>query len=248
MSVLVITVSGPFAYVDNFPNRGDLTLMAPLCPQHMAGISSIETEGQFTFNKFNYLNPPTGPGDCAAHIYDLRVNVTQVSAAAKPSQFLSCPWPQNGFEPKEWRFWLRVPQPDILLPVNPSEATITKPDPNQTVTAPFAVGARLIYTHWDGKTIPLWYNGSSIPNPDPPPKDIQFDFPTICDDHAYLEIDYVGPVRDDPFHEDAVSCFASLMAALGLPWSIYLTGTKAKTDQILTTHLHDCKGAVAWVG
>jgi hypothetical protein len=37
MPTLVLTINGPFAYVDNFPQRGYMTLMAPMCPQHLGG-------------------------------------------------------------------------------------------------------------------------------------------------------------------------------------------------------------------
>src|SRR5580692_10426439 len=118
MPTLVITVNGPFAYVNDCPQRGYLTLMAPMCTQHLGGISSIEADNQYVFKDFNYRNHPANLGNCKAHLYELKIKGGN-PLCARPEGFLRCPPPGNGFEPREWRFWLTLPKPNSMVPVNP---------------------------------------------------------------------------------------------------------------------------------
>jgi hypothetical protein len=241
MSTLVITVNGPFAYVCNFPQRGFLTLMAPMCPQHLGGISSIESENQYAFEEYNHRNHKANLGGCAAHLYELKINPGNAPYATPSGNLLTCLAPKNGFDPREWRFWLKLPTPNIVVPVDPVHALIITPGVQLNVPPPYAVGARLVYTDWDFAPIPLLYCDH-----DPPSGPRSFTLCDYGDHHASLDIQYSGPLRDDPGHEDAVNCFETLMNTLELPWSIYFD---PKGDlSLLSSRLTDCQAAIAWIG
>jgi hypothetical protein len=245
MPTLVLTVNGPFAYVDNFPLRGYMTLMAPMCPQHLGGISSIEAQNQYIFKDVNYRNHPAHMGHCKAHLYELKLHPGNVNSTIFHGNFLPCPNPTNGFEPKEWRFWLKLPKPNIVVAVNPVDAVIITPGVQLNSQSPYAVGIRLIYTDWDFACIPLLY--CDQPAQDPAGNTVSFALSKYGDDHGYLEIEYSGPLRDDPDHEDAVNCFETLMNTLGLPWSIYIT-PKPNKPHTESSKLTDCKAAIAKIG
>lgn len=240
MSTLIITINGPFAYVDDYPLRGFITLMAPMCSQHAAGIAGIEVGNQYVFlkNKLNCRNHKSDFSDCSAHSYELLVNPGNVSSTISNGPFLNVPRPQSGFDPKQWRFWLTLPKPNIIVAVNPVEAVITTPGVQFTALPRYAVGARLIYTDWVFAPIPLLHCNEQVAT---------FTCCNYGDDHAYLGIEYSGPVRDDPDHEDAVDCFENLMNALGLPWTVFIP---AQTIHGIpeSSKLNDCTAPVGWVG
>jgi hypothetical protein len=245
MSTLVITVNGPFAYVNNYPQRGFMTLMAPMCAQHVAGIASIEADNQYVFkDKVNCRNHPAKLGNCEAHLYELKLNSGNVTCMKQCGNFLPCPTPENGFEPKEWRFWLKLPKPNIIVAVNPIDAVIITPGVQFTAQPPYAVGVRLIYTDWDFAPIPLLYRDQPAPGPNGP---VIFALCDYGDDHAYLDIEYSSPLRDDPDHEDAVDCFENLMSTLGLPWSIFLPA-KGGNLALLSSKLNDCTAPIGLIG
>jgi hypothetical protein len=237
MPTLMITVHGPLAYADNYPERNYVTLMAPLCAQHKAGISGIDPGNEFIFAG-NGCNHPSGYSGTAPHKYELRLYAGQVTTDSK-GPFLEITPPAGGYDPKEWRFWLKLPRPDVFVAVNPISAQIVVPPSEQAMQeAAYAVGVRFIYRSWDGNAIPLLLNDKPAQTPDG--KDMVFRFGDYGDDHSDLEIEYSGPVRDDPEHEDAVKCFENLMQTLGLPWSIFFPPSK-----LLSTRQNDCKAPVA---
>jgi hypothetical protein len=255
MPTLVITINGPFAYVSNFSQTGDLTLMAPLCAQHLGGISTIDPDSQVILPAFNPRNHKPDLSDCERHLYELKFYAGQVTPSIPMDKFLSCPWPQGGFDARRWRFWLTMPMPDVIVPINPVYAQIVRPGPQQQPSSHFAIGARLIYRQWDGNPATLWHCNSPVVNPNTN-KPVSFDF-TEClkiDDHAYIEVEYASPLRDDFGHEDAVDCFETLMAVLGLPWSIFIPSNQPSVSAqpgqygLLSSKLNDCLAAVAWVG
>jgi len=223
-----------------------LTLMAPLCSQHLAGMSTIDPDSQFILKKFNCRNHSSDLGGCEEHLYELKFYTGQVTPWIPKDKFLSCPWPPHGFDARLWRFWLTLPIPDAVVPINPVYAQIIRPGPPQP-PANFSVGARLIYRQWDGFPLTLWYCGKPVLDPNGNPIAFQFGDYLKIDDHGYLEIEYSNPLRDDPDHEDAVDCFENLMKALELPWSIYIPPVKGQ-GVLDASKLNDCKSAVAWLG
>jgi hypothetical protein len=245
MPTLIVTINGPFAYVDNYPQAETLTLMAPMCAQHLAGISTIEEDEQYILAEFNYRNHPPNYGNCKAHVYDLRINPGDVCSSEWIGNFLPCPIPPNGLDPKQWRFWLRLPKPNVLVAVNPVQAEIIVPGNAATTKGTFAVGVRLIYKTWDGQPIPLWYCDHPAKNGND--QNVVFKFGNYGDDHAFLEVEYTSPVRDDKDHEDAVDCFENLMRSLELEWSIYIPPMKQQGN-LDSGKLNDCKAAIALVG
>jgi hypothetical protein len=235
MHILVITVSGPFAYIKDYPLTRWVTLMAPMCPQHTAGISSIEPDNQVLLAG-NSCNHQGNFGGCTSHRYELRLNPGYVPSSKWIGGMpLPCPTPEGDYDPKKWRFWLSLPAPDVFAAINPVEAQIIKAGAN-TPKANYPVGVRFIYKEWDGNAIHLFGNGEE--------KKV-FKVDDYEDDHMLLEIEYSGPVRDDPDHEDAVSCFENIMRGLGLPWSIYFPPSHAGPE---STKQNDCLAAVAGVG
>jgi hypothetical protein len=246
MPTLIVTINGPFAYVNNYPQAGTLTLMAPMCPQHLAGISSIAEDEQYILGNVNPRNHPPKFGLCKPNVYDLRINPGVVCSSKWIGSYLSCPTPQGGFDPMAWRFWLRVPKPNVFVAVNPVLAEIIVSEKEEKPIAPsYAVGARLIYKTWDGNPIPLFYNDQPVQNANH--QNVVFKLGNYEDDHKMLEIEYSSPLRDDPGHEDAVDCFESLMRALGLSWSIYIPPIKQQ-GALESGKLNDCKAAIAVVG
>jgi hypothetical protein len=244
MPTLIVTINGPFAYADNYPQTGSLTLMAPMCSQHLAGISTIEEDEQYILSDFNCRNHPANLGNCKAHIYDLRINPGNVGPANWIGNYVDCPVPPNGLDPREWRFWLRLPKPDVLVAVNPVQAEIIVPGKQSTTAGTYAVGVRLIYKGWDGKPIPLWYCDHPAKNGDG--QDVVFQFGDYGDDHALLEVEYTSPLRDDKDHEDAVDCFENLIQHLKLDWTIYIPPVK-HVGNLESGKLNDCKAAIARV-
>jgi len=251
MPTLIVTVNGPFAYADNFPQAGTLTLMAPMCSQHLGGISTIEEDMQYILSDYNCRNHPPNFGNCKAHVYDLRINPGDVCSPQWIGTYVDCVTPSKGLDVKQWRFWLRVPKPNVLVPINPVQAEIIVPGNQATNKGVYAVGVRLIYNNWDGQPIPLWYCDRPARNGNG--QDVVFRFGNYGDDHAFLEIDYTSPLRDDKDHEDAVDCFESLMRNLGLDWSIYIPPMKQfghalrSGENLESGKLNDCKAAVARV-
>lgn len=244
MPTLIVTVSGPFAYADNYPQAGGLTLMAPMCSQHLGGISTIEEDMQYVLSDYNCRNHPANLGNCKAHVYDLKINPGVGCSPKWIGNYVDCPVPGNGLDPRQWRFWLRLPKPDLLVPINPVQADIIRPG-KPTISNSFAIGVRLVYKHWDGQPIPLWYCDHPAKNANG--QDVVFQFGNY-DDHAYLEVDYTSPLRDDKDHEDAVDCFESLMRNLEPDWSIYIPPLKQQSGALESGKLNDCKAAVARVG
>lgn len=246
MPTLVITINGPFAYVENL-KKGFITLMAPMCPQHMAGIASIEAKNQFVFDKakMNCRNHQANLGGCWAHLYELRFKHSKVTKTAQTGGvFLPCPKPPKGFDPKAWRFWLTLPIPNKLVAVNPVNANIIAPKLANIPNGPYAVGTRLIYNKWNGKPIALWYRKST----QNPQRLWPFKF-SKYDNHAYLGIEYSSPLRDDPDHEDAVDCFENLMTALELQWTVFIPPQPTKVgQQTESSKLNDCIAPIGWVG
>jgi hypothetical protein len=244
MTTLALTFNGPFAYIDQYPERGYITLMAPMCGQHKAGISGIDPGNEYILAG-NGCNHPSGLGGLSAKKYELRIDPGQAPSGTWSGPTLECPTPANGYEPKEWRFWLQLPRPDVFVASNPVHAQII--DPDQTLpqaAADYAVGVRFLYLNWVRTPIPLWLNGQPVSKPGGSlsTNPMQFEFVDHGDDYADLDIEYSGPVRDDPEHEDAVKCFENLMDGLGLPWSIYFV-----PSQLLSTRHNDCKAAIAVV-
>jgi hypothetical protein len=246
---LVITINGPFAYVDNTfdgtPGKGYLTLMAPMCPQHAAGIASIEAGNQYILPLVNCRNHKAKWADCSPHRYHLCPNLSQLNATPWNSQKLLRPVPAKPFDPKEWRFWLTLPRPDCFAEINPVKADIIRPETNDTVSGNYAIGVRLIYNSWDGNDIPLLHEGK--PAQDPNGNPFAFKFSKTSGDFAFLELDYASPLRDDRDHEDAVDCFENLMTALGFHWSIFIPPLISIRPNLEASKLNDCKAAVAWV-
>ena len=258
LTQLIITILGPFAYAENYPETGDLTIMAPMCPHHLCGISSIEANRQFVLPQFNCKNHPSNFGGCKAHSYELRFNAAQIPSSPWTGNFLKCSRPVGGFNPKAWRFWLKLPRPTKLIAVNPVEVeVIAPPGPEVPQPGPFAVAARLFYEGWDGEPVSLWYRGDADQSFKPAHDlggPVLFKFSDHGNHSAYLEIEYASPLRDDTDHEDAVDCFENLMGALGLPWSVYLKplgSPEVKADDptfyLLASRLSDCTAPIARV-
>lgn len=255
MPTLVVTINGPFAYVGNYYGR--LTLMAPLCAQHMAGISSVEANQQVVLHGCNNRNHQGDLGDCAEHLYRFQFYPGYVSTSVPhPENFLTCPMPPSGFNGRHWRLWITLPMPEIIIPIAPVHAQIIRGAQQQS-EGDFAIGVQLVYKHWDGHPATLEYfkNGSPAQNEQGSPIfPVKFDFCDYLatdDDHVHVEIEYAGPLRDDSGHEDAVDCFETLMKNLGLDWSIFIPPFKPAFPQhpnLLSSKLNDCMAAVAWVG
>jgi hypothetical protein len=240
MACLVLTVHGPFAYVEDQEGIGSITLMAPMCSQHKGGISTIDKDSEFIFAG-NGCNQPAGGAGAKTYKYELKINAGNVTGQTWYGQgsVLPCPKPSGGLNPNIWRFWITVPKPDALVKVNPIDADVTGPLP--APTTPLAVGIRFIYDNWNGTDMPVFLNGQQVK--DKNGNAVVFTFNNLGGHgHCDLELEYAGPVRDDPEHEDAVSCFANLMQCLGLNWSIAFP-----TPSLHVTHRNDCKAAVAWL-
>lgn len=247
MSILALTLYGPFAYVDNYPDRGYITVMAPMCAQHKGGISGIDPGNEFIFLG-NGCNHPGGTVGCVPHNYELKFDPGSASDTKRiGADPLHCPPPSNGYESREWRFWLKLPRPDVFVGINPVRAEIvsnanpTQPRPPHSAAYEFAVGARFLYKYWVKAPIPLWENG--CPAERPGGGSMVFNFADYGEDRGDLMIEYSGPINDDPDHEDAVKCFENLMKGLGLAWSIYFP-----PSQLFVTRQNDCKAAIALVG
>jgi hypothetical protein len=238
MYTLVITINGPFAYLDD-SKKGNLRLMAPMCPQHRCVISSIEPRNQYVIEQYNRLNHKANYGGCKSCHYELGFTHHASKPSVDPS-FLPCTPTYKTFHPERWRFWLSLPWPNIIVPVDPVPAQIIKSG-TPGKQANYAIGAQLIYACWDGKPIPLLLEGKPIRRKgDRSPVEFKFGH---YDSHSYLDIDFSSPLRDDPEHEDAVSCFGHLMSALELNWSMYIDSAPVAES----SRLNDCRAAVAWI-
>jgi hypothetical protein len=259
MATLVITINGPFAYVDTNPASGYITLMAPMCPQHKAGIASIEVENQIILPLVNCRNHGANLSGCAPHRYELRPGLGQLNSAEWKEKEVYRVFPNKPFDPREWRFWLTLPRPHCFEKINPVLAYIIQPGVNAAPQR-YAIGVRLIYTSWDGNDIPLSHEGGPVPDPNGNP--FVFKFKKDQNDFAFLEIDYASPLRDDLDHEDAVDCFENLMNALGLAArSIYIPKNvppvpplpdppplNPPSNNAEASRLNDCQAAIAWIG
>jgi hypothetical protein len=241
MPTLVLTIQGPFAYVPNYPVMGLLTLMAPMCNQHKGGISGIGINNEFLF-RGNGCNQGPSFEKPGAYEYLLGINSPVVGNPTWKSEGNLVAVSRTGLklDSTVWRFYVIVPLPDVIATVNPVNAKIksteTQKDP------PYAVGMRFIYKQWDGNDIVISLNGKPAIGNDGQPAVLHYN-DLGEDKHWDLEIEYAGPVRDDPDHEDAVNCFQTLMTALGHPdWSI---GFPIRQPEV--THRNDCKAAIAWV-
>jgi hypothetical protein len=246
---LVVTINGPFAYL-NDKKSAAIRLMAPMCPQHLCVISNIESGNQYVIEQYNSRNHGANFGGCISHQYELKFKHNAPAPQPTPQGFLQCtpPKPNKNFVPKQWRFWLSLPYPDTIVPVDPANAHIIKP--GKSVPGSYAIGARFIYRNWNGQPIPLLREKKPVKRKTGPRKGkpVKFVFGNY-DDHADLDVDFSSPLRDDLDHEDAVSCFEHLMSALGLPWSMFIPGTRRPSPNrgIESSKLNDCRAAVAWV-
>ena len=253
MPTLIVTINGPFAYVNKYPDEKSLTLMAPMCTQHRAGIATIEEGEQYVLDQYNHRNHPENYGDCDSHKYELKIGVGDNSSTFWDGNYLKCPKPSNDWDARDWRFWLRLPMPNVVFAANPVSMHVIHPNPGSADTVEqgkYAIGARLIYQNWDGGPVSLWYKNGPIQYNG---HDVIFHFRSCVGGLGLLEIDYTGPLRDDQDHEDAVDCFESLMRNLGLSWTVYIPSLEFKpkgSDKvgIESGKLNDCKAAIAIVG
>lgn len=246
MATLVITVNGPFAYHDADPASGYLTLMAPMCPQHIAGIARIEANNQIILPYVNCRNHAPNLGGCAPHRYELRPVIGQLNSGACTSNCLLRVVNTKPFEPREWRFWLKLPRPDSFVDINPVQAHVFDPaGANLPALNSYAIGMRFIYSKWDGQMIPLFHESVAVPDPINPANSFSFKFKPGTD-LAFLEIDYSSPLRDDVDHEDAVNCFENIMTPLGLRLSIYIPKSVA-VGHLEASKMNDCKAAIAYI-
>lgn len=252
MSTLIVTINGPFAYVNDYP-VGCITLMAPMCSQHRAGISTIEAGEQYVLEKCNKRNHPANHVGCDSHKYELKIQASHPSSTVWIGEYLTCPKPSKDWDAKDWRFWLQLPKPNVIFSINPVAMHVIHPNPGSSdtvVEGNYGIGARLIYENWDGGPVPLWYNDAPIQYDK---HNVVFHFKSCGEGQGILEIDYTGPLRDDNDHEDAVDCFESLMRGLGLAWTIYIPPLVSQTTaggvvSIEAGKLNDCKAAIARVG
>lgn len=238
MATLVITINGPFAYVSK---GATITAMAAMCPQHTGGISTIDAEFEFVGNKCN-----KGAAKLARHSYslDFKATIPQATTPGGDGDFLTF-ISIGKFKAEDWRFWITLPRPNMLIPVNPVcvdlSGTAIKRLRN-SLTVPLGVGARFIYNEWDGCDVNLLYNGKPIPNDNGP---ITFKFDKNGEPaHGDITIEYAGAVRSDPFHEDAVECFATLMRGLGVNLSVAFPASNGAVELI---HSNDCKAPTVMI-
>ena len=258
MATLVISINGPFAYVDTNPASGYITLMAPMCPQHTAGIASIEANNQIILPEVNCRNHGANLSGCAAHRYELRPSLSELNSTDWKEKEVYRVFPSKAFDPKEWRFWLTLPRPLYFEKINPVQAYVIQPGMNIPLQS-YAIGVRFIYPSWDGNDIPVSHEGGPVPDPNGNP--FVFKFKKNQNDFAFLELDYASPLRDDLDHEDAVACFENLMNALGFAGrSIFIPKNVPPAPPIpgplpfnpptntLASRLNDCQAAVAWIG
>jgi hypothetical protein len=234
---LALTIHGPFAYVDNFPNVGFVTLMAPMCPQHKGGISSLGFDDEYGFHG-NFCN--TALGAQKPFIYNISIKVTPASFTDVKGEGVILSTndrPKDGFDPATWRFWLTLPKPDYYVTVNPAKAIVSKPNP---VPNNFAVGIRFIYKTWDGSDIDVILDGKV---------EHSFKYKDFGEDNRMdLEIEYSASLREDADHEDAVHCFEKLASSLKLPWTITIPPRTSIDEQHIRPPFvgirNDCKAAV----
>jgi hypothetical protein len=242
MPVLAITVLGPFAYAENYPGKQQITASAPMCGQHLGGISGIGQDAEFLFvgNK------------CNRGMNQVKKKPVNYALSINPGAIASTTWAGNGgpvpvpvkpesLQPQDWRYFITLPKPDVLVTINPVHATIVGLN---VQTPPYAVGIRFIYKHWDGADIPVLVDGKPATDPQTGSPVVFKGTPLGEDSRLDLEIEYSGPVRDDPDHEDAVTCFEIMMRTLGLAWSIGFPPAKKPQE---VTHRSDCRAAVAWL-
>jgi len=248
MATLIITVNGPFAFIDDtFWGQhcpGSITLMAPLCAHHKAGISSIEKYNQFILSQVNCKNHEQN--GCKPHRYQLDIKIGSPNYDQWDTQSLLKASPQKPLDPADWRFWLTLPRPDKFEVVNPVGVQILKPLATESDALDFATGVRMTYSDWNGADIPILHEGTAAYDPKDKLK-TPFVLRFAKDiDLAIIELEYMGPLRDDDEHEDAVDCFETLMNSLGLPWSVFVPATNRPGPEV--SKLNDCKAPIAWVG
>src|SRR5262245_51336753 len=119
---LVLTIHGPFAYVEDTPNVGFVTLMAPMCPQHKGGISALGADSEYPF-KGNYCN--TGLGAPKPVVYNIKIKASPATSTCVKGDGVilsTTDRPPGGFNPADWRFWLTLPKPYCYVTVNPAKA------------------------------------------------------------------------------------------------------------------------------
>lgn len=239
MPVLAITVLGPFGYAESYPLSQFITVMAPMCSQHKGGMSGIGQDAEFQFQG-NECNRGGSFTPCTGFTYQLGINPGNVANTSWVGAGSPVPVPvkTTSLDPCKWRFWVVLPKPDVLVSVNPIRAAISGiPGP----PVPYTVAVRFIYNNWDGSDIPVLLNGQTGP---------RFVFkgtPLGEANRLDLELEYSGPVRDDLEHEDAVSCFETLMRTLGLDWTIGFPPPPAPLPAFMVTRRSDCHAAVAWM-
>jgi hypothetical protein len=218
-----------------------------MCSQHLGGISGIGQDAEFLFQG-NQCNRGLSQVKKTPFNYALVINPGTLKSTtwAGNGKPLSVPVKPASLNSLDWRFWVSLPTPDVLVTLNPVDAKIVG---KTTQPGPYAVGVRFIYNQWDGADIPVFLNGqpaktpSTSPNPNTPVifKGTLLGEPNRLD----LEIEYSGAVRDDPDHEDAVTCFETMMKALKLDWTIGFISRGGTHPDV--THRSDCKAAIAWM-
>jgi hypothetical protein len=211
MGTLQLTFHGPFLY--RF-TRGQVEIYAPKCTGHAAGLFTAKNEVPLTGRHRHgntrcyrlagpvFVSPNPLP---AVQFYDPDNTILDASKAAAPALHTA-------------HFVLIVPQPQIVVPLNPNEVEVVD---NSSVPPGMPTGAltrrapglRFYYEADLSKNLMLTLDHS------PAPAWItDFDAPALNHSFADAEIRYAAVTPEPQEHHDALDCFDQIASLTGVDW------------------------------
>jgi hypothetical protein len=213
--ILQLSFCGPFFYDlrlgDPYNPPGKVSIYAPKCPGHKAGIFTAKNEypirGRFKNGNQRVF---TLSGGVFAHH-----DVSTPPVPCDSTKLILHSTPNTPIAPQNASFRLEVPVPQYIYPLNPSpELEVVKP-PDYAPTGDrhrYATGLRFYYeahldreiTLLDGPNV-VWYS----------------DFDQVCCDeirNSDVVVRSADPTITDPDHDDAISCFDLIAGIAGVGW------------------------------
>lgn len=226
MGTLELSFYGPFVYL---LNMNPIRVYAPICPGHVAGMFSSESEFAI-------------PGRCRrgmSYTYALQSSAIKPGNATvgNPDRFWDAAGAGGTLTANQDApfFCLTVPIPQAIYGLNSDDSEIVDPAKSPTYKLKtYATAVRFFYDC--DFTTPV-----TLTPPWPVSSAWVFDFLPQGSDHADIQLRYAASEGDDPDHAEAKDCFSRAAALLSLShWLSY-----DQTDG--GTHLragNDCRAPI----
>jgi len=190
---LAVSFYGPFV---SLLDRDPVEIYSPRCFGHQTGIFTTDNEAPLERDHTEGMNKVFHVSKSGIQPYKGKIaHISGIKLLSPPEHYTLTSQPRLAW------FCIRLPKPTQVVGISPHEATITGTDaPEGTI---WATGLRLIFDYdMDQPDFELSHSKVVV-------------FPTKLKDHCHddkpghfeVTVRSVGPLLNDPDHEDASACF-----------------------------------------